>query len=727
MEAEILSSYIPYAKMRSMLNASVERVSYFNQENGQCILDVQNQDGSRILISGKVPWVYPGMLATCDLPPAMKESNILQTQNLKLSLPTTERGLKKFLRSEALSGIGPKLIKILSKSLAKDFFLVLENSPQELLKISGIGEKKKNHLLQSWQEFQSKTQLQAYLFKENLPLAWFQPLWLLYGTKSLELLTSFPYKVGSELHLPFGILDNYALNKGLSVDSLDRLRFGVSHVLWSYYKQGHCAYPEDKVIKESMSLLETSREQIEEILEVEIVEGKMISQKVRDVECLYFKEVWLEEIKVAKMLKSLSNKEPPWGWFNLQKVLSWSQEILNIQLAPLQIEAIKTALSSRVTVITGGPGTGKTTLIRSLVTILQTQFLQFALCSPTGRAAQRLSEAANRPAQTLHRLLKYDSLTGKFFYNKSNPLPLDLVLIDEASMVDLTLMSHLLEAMSERCALILVGDVDQLPSVGAGNVFYSILSSPLFPVVRLTEIYRQSAHSHIKENAQRINLGQMPLLLEGSDFQYLPVDNSTEAKMIVQDLIQRVIPESCNIQKVEEIQILVPLNQGVLGTQQLNEEIKRLRFLQEKTPVSSTAEFGNDFRSGDKVMVLKNDYKKEVFNGDIGFIDKIDFSEQYVEVNFSDRPVKFDFSELDQLTLAYAISIHKSQGSEYPAVIVVITQDHYPLVQRHLLYTAVTRGKNFVFLVAEPSALQKALLEVEIRWENLTTLLQQTE
>jgi exodeoxyribonuclease V alpha subunit len=722
---ELVTDYVPTQTKRSTLTGSVERVSYFNKESGQCIFEIKDDVTEEIVfISGKIPWIYPGVSVSADITSVEAENNLHRVRNLTIQLPKAERSLKKFLRSDAFNNLGPKLIKLLVKAFPNNLISVIENTPDHLLFISGIGQKKKNQIVESWYLFSKKVELQTLLFNELLPLNWFHEMWLRYADKSIDLLKRNPYKIASKLHLPFELIDSFALGKGFSFASPERLRFGFIHVLWRAYKQGHCAYPEQKIIRESMQLLDANQGQIEDILELEIVSGHIVTEIIHGETCLYFKEIWDLERKVAGLLLGFQKKEPPWGWFNSYKVINWAQGILKIQLASMQKEAIETALSSSLTVISGGPGTGKTTLIRSLVTILQTQFLKFALCSPTGRATQRLAEATQIPAQTIHRLLKYDSTTGRCIHNRNNPLNLDLVLVDEASMVDLALMADLLDAMPVKAALILVGDSDQIPSVGAGNVLHSILSSPLFRVVRLEEIFRQSEHSSIKENARRINLGQMPFSSIGSDFQYIPVHGIDETKAIVRHLLSHVLPDAYGINGFEDTQILVPLKQGSLGTKVLNEETQKEIF--KNFPSSMSVDFGHDFRVGDKAMVIKNDYQKDVFNGDIGFIEKIDFHERFLELNLLGRPIRFDFCELDQLTLAYAISVHKSQGSEYRVAIVVLNEEHSPMLQRHLVYTAVTRGKDYVFLVAEPSALQKALQNVESRWENLTQLLQQS-
>ena len=713
----------------STLVGSVEHVTYFNQETGQCVFKFKTESlPDAISVSCRRAWLYPGLQITIDLPQARMENGLYRVHQLQVQPPQNERSLRKFLKSEAMPGIGPKLAKVLAKAFPINFFFMVENHPEQLMDVEGIGPKKQKQIIEAWGEFKKKAEFSAFLFAQDFPLSWMELLWPAHGADSLQYLKSSPYDAATRYHLDFEKIDRFALRQGLPMDSAERLRAGIKCTLWELFKEGHCGYPEEEALGLVIKKLESSREVIEEILEMEIIKGEIVVETIQQHSCLYLKEVWELEQRVAKRLLKFRSQEAPFGWFNSYKVLSWAQSILNIQLAPLQQEAIETALSSSLTVITGGPGTGKTTLIRSLVTILQTQFAQFALCSPTGRAAQRLKEATNMPAQTIHRLLKYDGATGRFQYNKNDPLNVDLVLVDEASMVDMALMDDLLDALPEQCALILVGDADQIPSVGAGNVLQSLISSPYFKVVCLEDVYRQSQNSTIKENAKLINEGKMPLARQSGDFQYIPVQGKDQVNSVLQHLLQETIPHQCGITDMENLQILVPKNQGTFGTQMLNETLQqnmnRYRALQSLQ--YSTIDFGQDIRKGDKVMVTKNDYKKDVFNGDIGFVDCIDYQQQFLEVEFpDDRRVRFEFPELDRLTLAYAISIHKAQGSEYKAVIVVLTEEHLPMAQRHLIYTAITRGKDHVFLVAEPVALQTALQRVEKRWEKLTELLTQ--
>jgi exodeoxyribonuclease V alpha subunit len=712
----------------STLSGSVERIVYFDDETGQCVLDLKDfESKEHILVSGRLPFVYPGQTIDAeltDLDPY--NTGLRQAKKLILSPPANERALRKFLKSEAFDEMGPHLAKSLAKAFPGNFFNVLSENPDPILEIQGVGKKKQKQIIELWKDFRSFTEFKTFLFENSLPLDWARSIWASHGRDSLSYFSKNPYETVVKYLFPFEIVDIYALNEGFERESFSRIRSCLFDLLQNHYRQGHCAYPQNKLVDEALGSLDVKPELIEEALELEVVEDNMVSDYIGQTECIYLKEIWEQERNVAQKLLKFENKTVPWGMFNMPKAMDWAQTLLGMQLAPLQKQAIETALNSPLTIITGGPGTGKTTLIRSLVTILKTQSSNFVLCSPTGRAAQRLEEATGHQAQTIHRLLKYDGMTGTFGYNPSRPLEVDLVLIDEVSMVDLSLMSHLLDALPPHCALILVGDADQIPSVGAGNVLQSLIASERFNTVRLKEIFRTKVESAIRINAHRINSGEMPHEVSGgsSDFHFIPAVSVEETKKVITELVTDVIPNRYGIKDPSQLQILVPLNKGALGTQQLNLELKELF---SASPLRrSISGFGQSYKVGDKIMVVKNDYKKGVFNGDIGFIEDIDPIAQYVDILFDDRSIRFGFEELSKIHLAYAISIHKSQGSEYRAVIVVISKEHLPMAQRHLIYTAVTRGKEQVFLVADPAALQTAVLSDEnnCRWQKLTELLE---
>lgn len=708
----------------------VEKVVFMNPVTGQCLLDVKPEGAVKghFMVAGAVASVFPGQSIIAKIGRSVDEGEIkvLPATSIEIGPPLIERTMRKFLKSAAMSELSTNIAKSLVETFPQNLFAIMDLDPRRLGEAEGVGNKRRELIIEAWEKFKAQERFKKFLFAEQLPLDWADQLWLHFDVGAMEHFVRAPYAVARDYGLSFDLVDAYALRRGFSLESEERLRCALTDMLQENYKQGHCAYPEGKLLEDAARKLNCSQEGLELALEIELIEKKFVGDRIQGTACIYLRTIWELEQSVARMLRSFEFKDTPWGWFNLEKVLSWSQSILNLQLAPLQKEAIETALSSPLTVITGGPGTGKTTLVRALTTILQTQFLKFALCTPTGRAAKRLEETTGQPAQTIHRLLKLNGLTGEFAFNSQNQLDVDLVLVDEISMVDIALMKSLLEALPDHCALILVGDADQIPPVGAGNILQSIIDSERFTVVRLKEIFRQSERSLIKINAQRINAGEMPLKseLSDSDFHYVPVHGNDEAKRMIFDLATRVIPKDFGITDMKQVQILVPMNTGTLGTQKLNIELQRLYTDQDKAAGGITG-LEQSFAVGDKVMVIKNDYKKNLFNGDIGFIRYIDHAMQFLDIEFEDRRIRFEFEELDRLSLAYAISIHKSQGSEYRAVIVVITGEHLPMAQRHLIYTAVTRGKELVFLVAEPQALQTAIASDENnrRWDKLTELL----
>ncbi|MBX2986848.1 MAG: AAA family ATPase [Bdellovibrionaceae bacterium] len=718
------------------LRGSIERVVHFQEDSGQCVLEVLLNNGKeRLLVGGHAADVHPGQSVEIKLSESsVPGAGVRQASRLKADWPSSEKALRKFLRSGALPGVEGHLATVLARAFpSRELPEILEHAPARLLQVPGIGPQKRQRISRGWREFRDRHELADFLFREGLPLSWARTLSRRSSAAEvIESLRERPYDLAREQGLDFEIIDAFALRQGHAADSLPRLRTGLHHLLNEFCQQGHCACPEEKLLSQAAETLSAPVDLLDEALEMEILAGAFLLEDIAGVPCVYPRGIWELEREVAAQLRAFRERPAPWGWVDSPKFLQWAQHLLNIRLAPLQKEAIETALSSPLTVITGGPGTGKTTLIRSLVTILQAQFARFALCTPTGRAAQRLEEATAVPATTIHRLLRYNGLTGAFHFRRGNPLNVDLVLVDEVSMVDLELMSRLLEALPPHAALVLVGDADQIPSIGAGSVLQSLIASGVFSTVRLTEIFRQSHESRIRLNARRINEGLMPLEDDDGDFHYLPVRGVEESKKVLLDLVTRVIPGQYGIRDPSQFQILVPLNKGALGAQRLNEELQQALGPTARPPAAgggleTVAGFGQSFRGGDKVMVTRNDYGKGVFNGDIGFIQAIDHRARKVEVHFDARSVVFHFEELGNLTLAYAISVHKAQGSEYRAVIVLLHREHLPLAQRHLIYTAVTRGKEQVFLVADPDALRIAVASDENsrRWQKLTELLKQ--
>jgi exodeoxyribonuclease V alpha subunit len=531
-----------------------------------------------------------------------------------------------------------------------------------------------------------------------------------YGEESIIKVTENPYRLALDIHgIGFKTADNLAMNLGIAPDSLIRAQAGVRHVLQEIADDGHCAAPWDTLMQESSKLLEIADPILDEAIHAEIAEENLIQEDIEGKPCLFLTTLHRAESGTATSILRLLRGSPPWGTIDVEKAIPWVEGKTGLTLSVSQREAVKLALSSKMVVITGGPGVGKTTLVNSILLTIRAKHMEVTLCAPTGRAAKRLTESTGIEAKTIHRLLEFDPKTFGFKRNRDNPLESDLVVIDESSMVDIALMNKLLAAVPDKAALMIVGDVDQLPSVGPGAVLADIIDSGRIPTVRLTEIFRQAASSRIIVNAHRINKGEMPLKAEGtelSDFYFIPADTPEEIHDKLIQVVTERIPKRFGLHPVKDVQVLTPMNRGGLGARSLNAELQKV--LNEKGEPKITR-FGTTFAPGDKVIQTVNNYDKEVFNGDIGQITEIDLEEGLLKVDYDGRTVEYEFGELDEVSLAYATSIHKSQGSEYPAVVIPLAMQHYTLLERNLIYTAVTRGKKLVTIIGQPKALAMAV------------------
>jgi len=484
--------------------------------------------------------------------------------------------------------------------------------------------------------------------------------------------------------------------------------------------EGHCGLPVEELVPLTEKLLEVPAELVETALNLELEGGAVVADDLEGRRCVFLAALYRAEREIAEKLKTLAAGKPHWPSIDVDRAIPWVEQRTKLALADSQKAALRVALVSNVTVVTGGPGVGKTTLVNSLLKILIAKAVVIALCAPTGRAAKRLSESTGLEAKTIHRLLETDPRTGTFRRNEDEPLDCDLLVVDETSMVDVPLMRAVLRALPERAALLLVGDVDQLPSVGPGQVLGDIIASASVPVVRLTEVFRQAAESRIIVNAHRINHGLMPDLapVEAGDFYFVDAADAEEGIRKLLVIVQDRIPKRFGLDPIRDIQVLCPMNRGGLGARSLNIELQNAL----NPPGDIRIErFGWTFCPGDKVMQVENNYDKEVYNGDLGVVSGIDMEEGELSVDFDGRDVSYGFGELDELVLAYATTIHKSQGSEYPAVVIPLTTQHYPMLQRNLVYTGVTRGKHLVVLVGQRKALAIAVKgsRAKRRWSKL--------
>ena len=543
-----------------------------------------------------------------------------------------------------------------------------------------------------------------------------------YGADAIQVMTDNPYRLARDIRgIGFRTADAIAMKLGIEKTAMIRVRAGISYALTEAMDQGHCGLPVEELAPLAVELLDVPKELIQTALDLELAEGAVIADAVGETRCIFLAGLYRSEQAIAERLRTLVRDKLPWAWIDPDKALPWIEQKTGLSLAPSQREAIRLALMAKLLVITGGPGVGKTTIVNSILRILAAKGVNLLLCAPTGRAAKRMTEATGFEAKTIHRLLEVDPKGGGFKRNAENLLDCELLVIDETSMVDVPLMHALLKALPDSSALLIVGDIDQLPSVGPGQVLADIIQSEAIPVVRLTEVFRQAAESRIITAAHRINKGQMPDLAKPdgeSDFYFVNAADPEAAVPLIVDMVKNRIPKRFGFDPIRDVQVLCPMNRGGVGARSLNIELQAALNPAKEQKVER---FGWTFAPGDKVMQIENDYEKEVYNGDVGYIDAVDLDTGELIASFDGRAVTYGFGELDTLVPAYAATIHKSQGSEYPAVVIPVMTQHYTMLQRNLIYTGITRGKKLVVIVGQAKAVAIAVKNVSgrRRWTKL--------
>lgn len=698
------------------LTGTVEHVTYHDEESGFCVVQVTtSRRAMPATVVGRLPAVNPGEILTAEgawkIDP--EHGRQFEAERIRVAAPTSVSGIEKYLGSGVIRGIGPSLAKSLVGRFGVGVIDIIANAPKKLQRVRGIGKMRAAQISESWREREATRDAMVFLHGHGIGSARALRILKTYGTDTIAFVTEDPYRLAREIGgIGFQTADAIAQTLGIEKNAPMRARAGVAWVLSEATQQGHCALPRDDLLARCEKELAIERSIAESALAAELAEGTLVADAIGETDVVFLKRLRDAELGVAAALRRLTDGRPPWGAIEPQRAIAWVERRLSMQLATAQAEAVAKALTSKVLVITGGPGVGKTTIVNAILKILSGKGVETTLCAPTGRAAKRLAETTGKPARTIHRLLEVNPATGTFTRSRYEPLETEYVIVDETSMVDIALMYALLDAIPHDAALLLVGDVDQLPSVGPGAVLADIIDSGAVPVVRLTEVFRQAAQSAIIANAHRINHGEMPDLArrEESDFFFVAADDPAAGASMVVRLVTERIPARYGLDPLRDVQVLTPMHKGELGTRNLNHLLqaavpRRAIALTDATVTS----LGYTYAHGDKVMQTENDYQKDVYNGDIGVISEIDPEEKSVTVRFEGKDVVYANDELDELTLAYATTIHKSQGSEYPAIVIAFSTQHYVMLQRKLLYTAVTRARKLVVIVGQRRALEIAV------------------
>lgn len=714
--AKTSNSVNPSNSATETISGVIERVTFHSEESGFCVLKVKTKEQRDLVtIVGSSMTVTPGEFvdAVGHWITNREYGLQFQAQELRLILPSTLAGIEKYLGSGLVKGVGPHFAKVLVKAFGADVFNVIEKNPEKLFELSGIGQHRQQKIVQSWQDQRKIREIVVFLHSHGVGTARAVRIYKTYGNKAIELLREDPYRLASDIRgIGFKTADALAERLGISRQSLQRARAGVKHVLHEMCSSGHCAVPVEKLVEESCSLLEIEQDTIQEALHQEKAEGRLMLEEIDGKPHVFLQHLYDAELGVVKLLKNLLHHKKTWGeTLKLDKAIAWVENETKMALSKSQRQAINIALKNKVVIITGGPGVGKTTLVNSILKILRAHTQKIMLCAPTGRAAKRLSESTGMEAKTIHRLLEFDPKNYGFKRNETSPLDVELLVVDEVSMIDLPLMYRLLKAVPEHCTLMLVGDADQLPSVGPGMILANLIDSGVIPTIRLKEIFRQAASSQIIVNAHKINKGYIPKLKsepgEVSDFYFVEANTP---ELILEKLLQIVterIPKRFKLDPIRQVQVLVPMNRGGLGARALNTALQK--HLNPNLQHAKVSRFGYDFAVGDKVIQTVNNYDKEVFNGDIGFIKTINLEDSELLIEFDNRSIPYEIDELDEISLAYATSIHKAQGSEYEAVVIPIAMQHFTLLERNLIYTAITRGKSLVVVLGQAKALAIAV------------------
>ena len=715
------------------LSGVVERITFSNEENGFSVIKIKSKGfGDLVTVVGSLAAVNVG--ATLRLKGEWKYDSKYGKQfgamEYQETVPATIAGIEKYLGSGLIKGVGPVFARKIVKQFKEDTIRIIDEEPDRLVEAEGIGPKRLSMIKKAWQDQKEIKNVMLFLQSNGVSTTYAVKIYKTYGNESIEIVKSNPFRLADDIWgIGFKTADKIAQQLGFDKNSYERCRSGIIYVLNELSNDGHCFAKREQLITEAQKMLELDRELIDSTINKMISEKTIIMQNestmsaMADVATLaatttgaseakvmveaaaegaiYLPPFYFSEVGTAKRIKEILAIESIYKAFDTDKIIKQVQEECDIQYDEVQVEAIKIAAKSKLMVLTGGPGTGKTTTTLAIIKVFQKMNAKVLLAAPTGRAAKRMAETTGMEAKTIHRLLEYKPPEG-YKKNEESLLDCDVLIIDETSMVDIVLMYNLLKAVPPQAILILVGDVDQLPSVGAGNVLKDIIDSKVVDVVCLTRIFRQALGSVIITNAHRINKGEFPMLkgTKGKDFFFIEEEDPQKIVETIKGLCAKRLPDYYKVDPVNDIQVLSPMQRGEAGAYNLNAVLQDTL-----NPSDITIKYGGTtYRLKDKVMQIKNNYDKNVFNGDIGLITSIDMEDKTLIITFDGNEVEYDATELDEIVLAYATTIHKSQGSEYKIVVAPITTQHYMMLQRNLLYTCITRAKKILVLVGTKRA-----------------------
>ncbi|MBC8387573.1 MAG: ATP-dependent RecD-like DNA helicase [Actinobacteria bacterium] len=715
---------------KSKIRGILEKIIFKNSETGFIVGKVRLEDNSLVTIVGNAFELQCGekLEVTGKWILNRNYGQQFEIESIKTTEPATAVGIENYLGSGLIKGIGPVMANRIVSHFKLDTLKILDEEPKRLNEIDGIGKKRINLISKSWKKHKNIREVMIFLQSYGISNTYATKIYNNYGDNSINVIKVNPYRLSEDIFgIGFKTADKIALKTGIEKDSLFRIKAGIIHLLKSAEDEGHCYFPYEEFIEIAENFLCTELGKIIDALSKLEGDGRIIIVK-DNVSKVYLASIYNAEKYVSEKILALLDDEMEHkmrgskkdGIYDLINNLAAKERII---LDDIQIKAIEKAVTEKILVITGSPGTGKSTILNFVIKIFEKENKSVILGAPTGRASKRLCETTGKEAKTIHRLLNYNPKLNKFLKNEKNPINADIVIIDEASMLDIRLMRNLLLAIKTQTCVIFVGDVDQLPAVGPGNVLSDIISSGIVPVIELKNIYRQEGESLIIHNAHKVRDGQFPYIgkPKNNDFFFIEKEEPEEVVDLILNLITQRIPKSFNYNPLYDVQVLVPTNKGIVGVNNLNSKIQDiLNFNSQKVLRGSV-----QYRLNDKVIQLKNNYEKDVYNGDIGFISGIDMEMEEITVNFDGRTVDYSFFELDEISLSYAISIHKSQGSEFKCVIIPILTSHYMLLQRNLLYTAITRARELTVIVGSKKAIGMAVNRniVEKRYTGLKELL----